>query len=80
MKMLMVSGVTLSPGEEDTCEHVAAIITNVTRLREGRQLLLQPGRGLLQVGHSGADQCFVPLVGWLVGRKRGAAHASCAGT
>jgi hypothetical protein len=49
LKMFMVSGVTLSPGEEDPVAHVAGIITNVTRLKEGRQLLLQPGRGLVQV-------------------------------
>jgi hypothetical protein len=28
---------------------VAAVLTNVTRLEAGRRLLLQPGRGLLQV-------------------------------
>lgn len=34
-------------GSEDTYEHVATILPNVTRLAAGRQLLLQPGRGLL---------------------------------
>lgn len=32
---------------DDTYEHVATILPNVTRLVAGRCLLLQPGRGLL---------------------------------
>ncbi len=32
----------------DIYEHVATILPNVTRFSAGRQLLLQPGRGLLQ--------------------------------
>lgn len=32
----------------DSYEHVASILPNVTRVSAGRQLLLQPGRGLLQ--------------------------------
>jgi hypothetical protein len=48
-QLFTVSAVTLSPGEADPFEHVAAILVNVTRLQRGRELLLQPGRGLLQV-------------------------------
>ncbi len=32
----------------DPCEHLGAVITNVTRLKKGREMLLEPGRGLLQ--------------------------------
>lgn len=35
-------------GREDPYEHIASVLTNVTRLRRGREVLLQPGRGLLQ--------------------------------
>ena len=35
-------------GEEDTCEHVATILPNLTRFEAARRLLLEPGRGLLQ--------------------------------
>ncbi|GAB4814226.1 hypothetical protein N2152v2_001272 [Parachlorella kessleri] len=35
------------PGQPDPYAHVATILPNVTRFREGRRLLLQPGRGLL---------------------------------
>lgn len=38
----------VSPRAPDTYEHVATILPNVTRFPAGRQLLLQPGRGLLQ--------------------------------
>ena len=34
--------------EPDKFEHIAAILTNVTRLRTGRALLLQSGRGFIQ--------------------------------
>ncbi|KAG2448786.1 hypothetical protein HYH02_006138 [Chlamydomonas schloesseri] len=47
LKKFVVGGITLGPGESDPFEHVASVLTNVTRLKEGRQLLLQPGRGLL---------------------------------
>ncbi|KAG2501293.1 hypothetical protein HYH03_001093 [Edaphochlamys debaryana] len=47
LKKFVTSGVTLSPGEPDPYEHVASVLTNVTRLPEARKLLLQPGRGLL---------------------------------
>lgn len=32
----------------DKFEHIAAILTNVTRLKLGRSLLLEPGRGLIE--------------------------------
>eukprot|EP00798_Chlamydomonas_sp_ICE-L_P011519 gene11519-34233_t len=48
LKKFVMGGVMWSPGEEDTYNHVALILTNVTRLKEGRKLLLEPGRGLLQ--------------------------------
>eukprot|EP00897_Mesotaenium_endlicherianum_P004997 jgi/Mesen1/4525/ME000230S03668 len=35
-------------GEEDEFEHVGAVLVNVTRLPEGRRLLLHPARGLLR--------------------------------
>ncbi len=35
-------------GEADKMEHIAAILTNVTRLKPGRALLLQPGRGFIE--------------------------------
>lgn len=35
--------------EPDKYQHIAAILTNVTRLKPGRAMLLQPGRGLLTV-------------------------------
>ncbi len=50
LQLFTVSAVTLAPGEKDPFEHVAAVLVNVTRLKSGRELLLQPGRGLLQVG------------------------------
>eukprot|EP00887_Chlorella_sp_A99_P004078 scaffold11.g4078.t1 len=34
--------------DADPYEHVATVLPNVTRFREGRRLLLQPGRGLLR--------------------------------
>jgi hypothetical protein len=49
LQLFTVSAVTLPPGEQDPFEHVSAILVNVTRLQRGRELLLQPGRGLLQV-------------------------------
>jgi hypothetical protein len=36
------------PGGEDPFEHVATILPNVTRIKEGRQVLLEPGRGALK--------------------------------
>jgi len=35
-------------GEADKMEHIAAILTNVTRLKAGRALLLEPGRGFIE--------------------------------
>lgn len=35
-------------GEADKMEHIAAILTNVTRLKPGRALLLEPGRGFIE--------------------------------
>lgn len=49
LKKFMMSGVNWVEGQEDPFEHVAGILTNVTRLPQARQLLLQPGRGLLQL-------------------------------
>lgn len=61
LKLFTMSALTLSPGELDAYEHTAAVLTNVTRLKQGRALLLQPGRGLLQVrGGSGMH-----LLAWL---------------
>lgn len=34
--------------EPDPNEHTALVLTNITRLSEGRKLLLQPGRGTLR--------------------------------
>lgn len=48
LKHFVMSSVTLMPGEEDRFEHIANIICNITRIRTGRKLLLEPGRGLLQ--------------------------------
>lgn len=48
LKKFVMSGVMWEEGQADPYEHVASIVTNVTRLKEGRELLLQPGRGLLQ--------------------------------
>ncbi|GLC41216.1 hypothetical protein PLESTB_001526000 [Pleodorina starrii] len=48
LKKFVVGGITLCPGDADPFEHVASVLTNVTRLPEARRLLLQPGRGLLQ--------------------------------
>lgn len=42
------SGIMWEEGTDDPYEHIAAVLTNVTRLKQGRTLLLQPGRGLLQ--------------------------------
>lgn len=36
------------PDQADKFEHIAAILTNVTRLKLGRSLLLEPGRGFIQ--------------------------------
>lgn len=54
LKLFMTSGVTLSPGDADPYQHIANMITNTTRLQPGRRLLLEPGRGLLQVGPQAA--------------------------
>lgn len=48
LKKFVSSGIALCPGEPDPYEHVASVLTNVTRIKEARALLLQPGRGLLQ--------------------------------
>ncbi|CAL8460767.1 g298 [Coccomyxa elongata] len=38
-----------SAGEQpDPHDHTALVLTNITRLKEGRKLLLEPGRGMLQ--------------------------------
>lgn len=34
-------------GEPDAWEHVALVLTNATRSRAARELLLEPGRGVL---------------------------------
>lgn len=34
--------------QADKFQHIAAILTNVTRLKLGRALLLEPGRGFIQ--------------------------------
>ncbi|EIE25556.1 ARM repeat-containing protein [Coccomyxa subellipsoidea C-169] len=34
--------------QPDAHEHTALVLTNITRLQQGRQLLLEPGRGTLQ--------------------------------
>jgi hypothetical protein len=49
VQVFTISAVTLAEGEADPFEHVGAVLINVTRLQRGRELLLQPGRGLLQV-------------------------------
>ncbi|KAJ9528470.1 hypothetical protein QJQ45_020358 [Haematococcus lacustris] len=50
LKRFVVSGMMWDPAHpRDDYVHVGAILTNVTRLHAGRALLLQPGRGLLQV-------------------------------
>ncbi len=49
LKKFVMSGFSWSEGDEDPYAHVAAILTNVTRMKAARELLLQPGRGLLQV-------------------------------
>ncbi len=36
-----------APDQGDAYEHVALVLTNVTRLAAGRKLLLEPGRGTL---------------------------------
>lgn len=48
LKAFVTSAVTLLPGQPDPYQHIAALLTNTTRLQQGRQLLLQPGRGFLQ--------------------------------
>lgn len=35
-------------GQPDKFEHIAAVMTNVTRLKAGRALLLEPGRGFME--------------------------------
>ena len=62
------------PAEGDPCEHLGAVITNVTRLKEGRAMLLEPGRGLLQALAS--QLLVVPGGGGAgAGRRRGCAGA-----
>lgn len=49
LQRLVMSGVTYAgEDQEDAYEHVAPILTNVSRLKEARVLLMQPGRGTLQ--------------------------------
>ena len=36
------------PNQADKFEHIAAILTNVTQLKPGRALLLEPGRGFME--------------------------------
>ena len=48
IKKFVMTGVMWEEGKEDSYEHIAAVMTNVTRIKQGRMLLLQPGRGLLQ--------------------------------
>lgn len=38
----------LNVGNKDPFEHVATILPNLTRFKEGRQVLLEPGRGTLK--------------------------------
>ena len=45
MKLFMAGS---KAGEADKMEHIAAILTNVTRLKPGRALLLEPGRGFIE--------------------------------
>ncbi|GFR42528.1 hypothetical protein Agub_g3428, partial [Astrephomene gubernaculifera] len=47
LKKFVASGIALCPGDADPYQHVASVLTNVTRLAAARRLLLQPGRGLL---------------------------------
>ncbi|KAG1679930.1 hypothetical protein FOA52_006994 [Chlamydomonas sp. UWO 241] len=52
LKKFMLSGMNYGmtgAGTDDPFEHVASVLTNVTRLKAARLLLLQEGRGLLQV-------------------------------
>jgi len=49
LKRFVVSGVNWMPDTEDQYECVSNILVNVTRFKEGRRLLLEPGRGILQV-------------------------------
>lgn len=48
LKRFVVAGVNWAPDTEDAYEHVSNILVNVTRFKEGRVLMLQPGRGILQ--------------------------------
>ena len=48
IKKFVTSGIMWEEGQDDPYGHIAAVLTNVTRLKQGRTLLLQPGRGLLQ--------------------------------
>ncbi|KAI8469103.1 MAG: hypothetical protein J3K34DRAFT_514352 [Monoraphidium minutum] len=41
-------GLASAEADADPCQHLGAVITNVTRLKKGREMLLEPGRGLLQ--------------------------------
>jgi hypothetical protein len=49
LKKFVLSGIDWQEGREDPYEHVAGILTNVTRLRQARLMLLEPGRGLMPV-------------------------------
>lgn len=41
-------GLASAVSDADPCQHLGAVITNVTRLKRGREMMLEPGRGLLQ--------------------------------
>eukprot|EP00955_Chlamydomonas_euryale_P096788 365032-Chlamydomonas_euryale.AAC.10 len=54
LKKFVMSGINYgmgggADGDEDPFEHVAAVLTNLTRLEAARRLLLEDGRGLLPV-------------------------------
>jgi hypothetical protein len=69
LKAFVTSAVTLLPDQPDPYEHIAALLTNATRLKAGRQMLLQPGRGTLQA----LAAQLQPGCG--LGRRRGCAGA-----
>ena len=46
-----------APDQGDAYEHVALVLTNVTRLAAGRKLLLEPGRGTLGALASQLGSC-----------------------
>jgi len=44
---VLLSRFIQQPGAGDPYAHVAYILTNVTRLQKGQEILLEPGRGYL---------------------------------